>query len=222
VTTITQPADHVRSIHMIWGFIPIAALLTITPGAATAMIVRSSLTGGWRSGVRTIAGNEVGVVAWALLSVAGISALIAASEVAFLVLKIAGAAVLIALGVQSLRAARRLQTMPDHESPAIALGSRRRRPFSDGVLTSIANPKLAIFFVALFPQFVGRRDTVLSTTLVMAAIIIVLDFAWYTALSVLVSRAKRVFDESRLAKWLERISGSILIALGIRVALEAR
>ena len=212
---------------MVWAFIPIAALLTITPGAATAMVVRSSIAGGWRGGVRTIAGNEVGVVAWALLSVAGISALIAASEVAFVALKVTGATVLIALGVRSLSAARR--HAPTHDpvvsrtpSPAPAVKGRRRRPFSDGVLTSIANPKLAVFFVALFPQFVGRRDTVLSTTLLMASIIVVIDFAWYTALSVLVSRAKRVFDESRLAKWLERISGSILIALGIRVALEAR
>ena len=69
-------------------FLPIAALVTITPGAATAMVIRSAMRGGWRAGVRTIAGNSIGVVVWALLSIAGISALVAASEVAFLVLKL--------------------------------------------------------------------------------------------------------------------------------------
>jgi RhtB (resistance to homoserine/threonine) family protein len=203
---------------MVWAFIPIAALLTITPGAATAMVVRSSMSGGWRAGVRTVAGNEVGVVVWAVLSVAGISALIAASEIAFVALKVIGAAVLVGLGVQSLRAARRAETLPAPDQPQ----PRRRHPFRDGVVTSLANPKLAVFFVALFPQFVGRRDTVLATALLMAALIVVFDFAWYTALAVIVSRARHAFDRSRLARWFERISGSILIALGVRVAVESR
>jgi threonine/homoserine/homoserine lactone efflux protein len=218
---------------MIWAFIPIAALLTITPGAATAMVVRSAMSGGWRAGVRTVAGNEVGVVVWAVLSVAGVSALIAASEVAFIALKVIGAAVLIGLGVQSLRAARRHGTTEhdparrhgttEHDALAArAPAPPRRHPFRDGVVTSLANPKLAVFFIALFPQFVGRRDTVLATALLMAALIIVFDFLWYTTLAVLVSRAKRAFDETRLARWFERISGSVLIALGIRVAAESR
>src|SRR3954462_13851680 len=88
---------------MLWAFIPIAALVTVTPGAATAMVVRSAMRGGWRAGVSTIAGNSIGVVAWALLSIAGISALVAASAIAFVVLKLTGAAVLVWLGVQSLR-----------------------------------------------------------------------------------------------------------------------
>lgn len=90
---------------MLWAFIPIAALVTITPGAATAMVIRSALRGGWRDGVRTIAGNSIGVIVWALLSIAGISALVAASEIAFLALKLTGAAVLVWMGIQSFRRA---------------------------------------------------------------------------------------------------------------------
>jgi len=206
---------------MIWAFIPIAALVTVTPGAATALVLRSTLTGGWPSGIRTIAGNEIGVVAWSLLSVAGISALIAASEAAFVILKLVGAAVLVGLGVQSLLSARRHRpaAAPDAGPPP---PTRRRRAFRDGVITSLANPKLAVFFLALFPQFVGRRDAVLSTTLLMALLIVVFDIVWYSTLSLIVSRAKRAFDGSRLARWLERISGTVLIALGIRVAIEQR
>jgi threonine/homoserine/homoserine lactone efflux protein len=200
---------------VLWTFIPIAVLLTVTPGAGTAMVVRSALRGGWRAALLTIAGNSVGVVLWALLSVLGISALVAASEVAFLVLKLTGAAVLVWLGVQSLLRAGRADSAP--VAPVV-----RRRAFRDGLLTSITNPKLAVFFVALFPQFVEDRAAVLPTTLLMAALIVVFDFAWYSGLAVLVSRAKRELMRTRVARWVERTTGAVLIALGARVALEQR
>ena len=194
---------------MLWTFLPIAALLTVTPGPGTAMVVRSALRDGWRSGVLTVAGNSIGVVAWALLSVLGISALVAASEVAFMALKLVGAGVLVWLGVQSLRGA-------GHGEP---VGERRGRAFRDGLVTSLANPKLAVFFIALFPQFIEGGAGVLSTTLLMAGLIVTFDFAWYTSLAVVVSRAKRRVVRSR---WLERTTGAVLIALGVRVAIEQR
>jgi threonine/homoserine/homoserine lactone efflux protein len=196
---------------MLWAFLPIAVLVTITPGAGTANVVRSALRGGWRSGVLTIAGNSVGVIVWGLLSVLGVSALIAASEVAFLVLKITGACMLVWLGVQSLRHAGR---------PVDAVPRGGRRPFRDGLVTSLANPKLAIFFVALFPQFVGDRGSVLPTTLLMVALVVALDFVWYTTLAVVVSRARAAYSGSRLSRRVERLTGAVLIALGARVALE--
>jgi threonine/homoserine/homoserine lactone efflux protein len=198
---------------MLWAFLPIAVLVTITPGAGTANVVRSALRGGWRSGVLTIAGNSIGVIAWGLLSVLGVSALIAASEIAFLVLKVTGACVLVWLGVQSLRHAGR---------PVDAVPRAGRRPFRDGLVTSLANPKLAIFFVALFPQFVGERGSVLPTTLLMVALVVALDFVWYTALAVLVSRARAAYSGSRLSRRVERLTGVVLIGLGARVALEQR
>jgi threonine/homoserine/homoserine lactone efflux protein len=195
---------------VLWTFLPIAVVVTITPGPATAMVVRSALRSGWRSGVLTVAGNSIGVVAWGLLSVLGISALVAASEVAFLTLKLVGAAVLIWLGVQSLRGG----------GEAVEAPGTSARPFRDGLVTSLANPKLAVFFVALFPQFLDGGGAVLPTTLLMAAMIVAFDFAWYTSLAVMVSRAKEGFMRTRVARWTERITGSVLIALGARVAIE--
>jgi threonine/homoserine/homoserine lactone efflux protein len=195
---------------VLWTFLPIAVVVTITPGPATAMVVRSALRSGWRSGVLTVAGNSIGVVAWGLLSLLGISALVAASEVAFLTLKLVGAAVLIWLGVQSLRGGGE-----PVEAPGASAG-----PFRDGLVTSLANPKLAVFFVALFPQFLDGGAAVLPTTLLMAAMIVAFDFAWYTSLAVMVSRAKEGFMRTRVARWTERITGSVLIALGARVAIE--
>src|SRR3954469_14352775 len=191
---------------MLWAFVGIAIVVTMTPGAATAMVVRSAMRGGWRAGVLTIAGNSLGVVTWALLSIAGISALVAASEVAFVALKVTGAAVLVWLGIQSLRRSRK-------ELPTVL----QPRAFRDGLVTSLANPKLAVFFIALFPQFVGERGDVLPTTLAMAAMIVCGDFIWYSTLALLASRAKSGFMRSRIGRWMERVTGSVLIALGLRV-----
>ena len=94
------------------------------------------------------------------------------------------------------------------------------RAFRDGVVTSLANPKLAVFFVALFPQFVGKSGNVLATTLLMAALIVALDWVWYGALAILASRAKAGFMRSRGGRWMERATGAVLIGLGLRVALS--
>jgi threonine/homoserine/homoserine lactone efflux protein len=196
---------------MIWAFVPIAVLVTITPGAGTAMVVRSAIRGGWRAGLLTIAGNEVGVLLWALLSLLGVSALIAASEVAFAILKVVGAAILLWLGVQSLLGSRRA-----------AEPRPRGSALRDGLITSLANPKLAVFFVALFPQFVDERAAALPTTLLMAALIVVFDVLWYSGLAIAASHASRRFARSALARWLERTTGAVLIALGARVAFEER
>jgi threonine/homoserine/homoserine lactone efflux protein len=116
---------------MLWAFVPVAIVVTLTPGAATAMIVRNALRGGSRAGVLTIAGNSIGVVAWALLSVLGISALVAASEAAFVALKVTGAVVLVWMGVQSRRALPPVRGRP-RERPADDAGHggahRRLRP----------------------------------------------------------------------------------------------
>jgi threonine/homoserine/homoserine lactone efflux protein len=111
---------------VLWTFVPIAALLTITPGAGTAMVVRSTMRGGRRAAVLTVVGNEIGVVVWACLSVLGISALVAASNVAFLVLKAGGAVILVWLGVNSLLGRSAVVARPARN--AFATGSSRRWP----------------------------------------------------------------------------------------------
>jgi threonine/homoserine/homoserine lactone efflux protein len=200
-------------------FLPIALLLTITPGVGTALVVRSAATGGRRRALVTIAANEVGVLTWGLLSVLGISALVAASEVAFATLKVVGAVALLWLGVQTIARARRGE---DTASPGPADDRGHRFAFRDGLLTSLTNPKLAVFFVALFPQFVPAGAPVLPATLLMATTIVVFDLAWYSSLALVVARARRAYDRSRLARRIEALTGAVLVGLGIRVALEPR
>ena len=201
---------------MLWAFIPIAIVVTVTPGPATALVIRSALRGGRRAALATIAANSLCVLVWAALSVLGMSALVAASATAFAALKVVGAVVLVHLGVQALRRAAR--------GEEIVVGGRGLPPataFRDALLTGITNPKLAVFFVALFPQFVPAGAPVLGTALLMAATIVALDVVWYGALSAAVIRVRQGVIGRRVAAWLERATGAVLIALGVRVALDA-
>lgn len=192
-------------------FLPVAVLVTITPGPATAMVVRSAAVGGRRAAFVCTAGNSLGVLAWGLLAAAGLAAVVATSVTAFTVVKLVGAVVLIVLGVQSLR-----------HRPA---GGRERgagRAFRDGLVTSVSNPKLAVFYVALFPQFVPAGTAVLPAAVLMAATIVAFDLVWYSALAWAVTRARRAFAESPWARRVERLTGVVLVGLGVRLALERR
>jgi threonine/homoserine/homoserine lactone efflux protein len=190
-------------------FLGVAVLLSLLPGPATALVVRSAAVHGRRSAFLTVLGNSTGILFWALASVLGISALVAASQAAYTTLRIAGAIVLLYLGVQMLR-----KKAVDEERD-----SGRRSSYVQGLVTSGANPKLAVFFIALLPQFVPAGAPVLPWTLAMAAILICVDLVYFTALAWAVTRAKRAIVGSRR---IERLTGAVMIALGLRVALESR
>jgi len=203
-------------LHDLPAFLAIAVVVVLTPGPATALVVRNSLRGGPRAAWATTAGNSTGILAWALASVLGISALVAASEAAFATLKIVGAVVLVWLGVQAWRRSR--AGLP----PEPADYARGANHYREGLITSFANPKLAVFFVALFPQFVPENESVLAATLTMAAIIVAMDLVYFTGLSVLVSRTRHAFVERGWTRRMERIAGTVFIALGLRLALTDR
>jgi threonine/homoserine/homoserine lactone efflux protein len=169
------------------------------------------VTGGVPAAFRSVVGNVAGVAGWALLSALGVAALVAVSEAAFVTLKVVGAVVLVWLGVQALRGARR-ESKPASD----------RRIVGEAFLTSAANPTLAVFFVALFPGFIPAGEPVLPRALAMAALVIAFDFMWYLTLAALVSRAGRAVVGSRLARRLEQLTGAVLLALAGRLALERR
>jgi len=193
-------------------FAGIAVLVSLTPGPATALVVRSAAVHGRREALLVTFGNSTGIFMWAIASVLGISALVAASETAFWVLKIVGAAVLIVLGIQALRGTK-------SDAPAERTA---RTSFGSGLMTSFANPKLAVFFIALFPQFVPDGASVLPTTLAMAALLIAVDLVYFSLLAFVVARAHHAVVSSKLARRIERLTGAVMIGLGVRVALERR
>jgi threonine/homoserine/homoserine lactone efflux protein len=194
-------------------FAPVAVVLTITPGAGTAMVVRSAVRGGPRRALVTTIGNSIGVLAWGCFAAVGIAAIVATSAEAFTAIKLVGAVVLLILGLQSLRGRRAAETVAAPEGGA---------PLRDGLVTSLANPKLAVFFAALFPQVVPDGASVLVSALLMAAMIVAFDLVWYSALAYLVARARRAFVEGPWLARAERVTGAVLVGLGVRLALERR
>jgi threonine/homoserine/homoserine lactone efflux protein len=197
---------------MLLTFLPVAVLLSITPGVATALVVRNAARGGRRQAFLTTSGNSVGVLAWACFAAVGIAAVIAASAAVFDAVKLAGAALLLFMGVRSL--------LGRHDADVVT--ARGRSAFREGLVTSLANPKLAAFFVALFPQFIPRGAPVLPSALAMAAMIVAVDLVWYSVLAALVARARTAFTEGGWGRRIERLTGAVLIGLGIRLALERR
>jgi threonine/homoserine/homoserine lactone efflux protein len=199
-------------------FVGIAALLTITPGADMAMVSRSVLIGGRREAFATTLGILAGCLVWAVVSAAGVAAVLAASRTAYDALRLAGAAYLIWLGVQSLLAARRDRPAAER----YGVGARRQSPFRQGLLTNLFNPKIAIFYSTFLPQFIGPGDQALLLSLLLAGVHIAFGLVWLTAYTWLLDRAVTAFASSRVRRALDALTGTVLVALGLRLAAERR
>ena len=199
---ITSHGIYNRPVHSLLVFAGVAVLVTLTPGPATAMVIRSALRGGRRDALLTTLGNSIGVLFWGFASAVGISALVAASEVAFAVLKIGGAVVLVSLGIQAfVRSRRKTRSARGTRARPRVGACVPRRPRS----RRSSNPKLAIFFIALFPQFIPKGDPVLPTALGMSALIVALDLVWYSMVALAVHAGTGVLAGSRWPARLERV-----------------
>jgi threonine/homoserine/homoserine lactone efflux protein len=198
-------------LHTLLTFLPVAAALTFTPGVGTALVVRSAVRGGRREALVATVGNSLGILAWGVFAAVGVAAVVAASASVFTTVKLIGAVILIVLGLQGLLARKASSPPPP---PGTALRA--------GLVTSLANPKLAVFFVALFPQFVPDGAPVLPSALAMAGMVVALDLVWYSALAYGVARTRRAFSEGPWLRRAERLTGGVLVALGVRLAFERR
>jgi RhtB (resistance to homoserine/threonine) family protein len=199
-------------------FLAVATLLTITPGADMALVTRNVLRGGLGAGLRTSAGILTGLFVWALLSAIGVAAIVAASATAFTVLKLAGAAYLIYLGVSTLWHSRAAV----HAAAAAAPAAPLRSLYRQGLLSNLTNPKVGIFYTSFLPQFVEPGRSVLLWTSWLAAIHIAMGVAWLAVFAWLVARAAHALSRPRVRRALDRVTGTVLVALGLRVASGAR
>jgi threonine/homoserine/homoserine lactone efflux protein len=198
---------------MLLAFLGVAVVVIVTPGQDTALTVRNTLAGGRRAGVRTAIGVATGQAVWALAASAGVTALLVASEPAFLALKLAGAAYLVYLGAQALLAAVRRRA-PVHETGASARGHELRQ----GLLSNLGNPKMAVFFSSLLPQFGDSFAALLGLGLVFCA----LTLTWLTAYAFALARAGDVLRRPRLRRMIDAVTGTALVALGVRLAAVDR
>lgn len=202
--------------HRLFVFLGLAWLLTITPGPDMALVLRNALGGGFAAGVRTSAGIISGLCLWAAASAAGIAALLAASATAFTVLKLVGAAYLVTIGIASLLRSRRAQALRARRPPA------RGGLFRQGLLTNLLNPKIGVFYTTFLPQFISPGRSAVAWTFALAAIHIGTGVVWLTFYSWLVTRAREALTAPRLRRMLDRITGTVLVGFGLRLALERR
>ncbi len=202
-------------------FLIIALLVTVTPGPGTATVLRVAARDGRAAARGTILGNSAGVLTWGVLSAVGVSSLIVASQIAYDALRIGGATVLVVLGTRSLLARHRADSEHARENEVAQRERRRRAGWRAGLVTSLSNPKLAVFFVALFPQFLMRGSPVLPYALAMAATVVALDIMWFSALTYAVDKARNML-RPRVQRMMERVTGAVMIGLGIRLAMESR
>ena len=201
----------------ILAFTGIAALLTVLPGADMALVAKVTLLDGKRAAFFTSLGICAGLPVHATASALGLSLIIATSAEAFAVVKFAGAGYLAYLGVRTIRDSLRPAADPEvTAAPARSL----RAAFTQGFLSNVLNPKVALFYLTFLPQFITPGDNVLAKSLLLAGIHAVLGLLWLPLYAYAIDRLGAVVRGAR--RWLERLSGAALIGLGVRLALERR
>jgi threonine/homoserine/homoserine lactone efflux protein len=201
-------------------FVPVALLLTLIPGADTALVTRNALAMGMRGARWTILGIASGCLTHATMSARGLSAILATSARAYETVKLAGAAYLLWIGVQSIRQAG--HPVSTETADVASAPNRGAHPFTQGFLTNILNPKVALFYLTFLPQFIPAGASVLRTSLLLAMIHNVLGFAWLSLYARFVDRLRVALTRPVVKGWLERVTGGALVLLGARLAWDRR
>jgi threonine/homoserine/homoserine lactone efflux protein len=197
--------DGVVSVLLL-SFLGVSALVIVTPGQDTALTIRNTLRGGRRDGVLTAVGVATGQLVWAVATSVGLAAVLVASEPAFRAVRLFGAAYLVFLGLQSLVRAVRHVSSPG----VVSVG--RTRPFRQGVISNLGNPKMAIFFTSLLPQFAHSFGGLLLLGVTFA----VMTIAWLS----FIARAGDVLRRPRVRRVVDAVVGAVLVAFGVRLATE--
>ncbi|HXL78148.1 MAG TPA: LysE family translocator [Candidatus Eisenbacteria bacterium] len=202
---------------LLLAFIGVSLLLAVTPGPDMAVVTRNALAHGRRGVVLTTTGIALALSIWVTGTAVGLSALLRASGELLFVLKLVGAVYLAYLGVRTLmesrhRPADMLANAPP-PAPAHAI-------FRQGFLSAISNPKLGVFFVTFLPQFVAPGQAVLPRLFELGLIFAVIGWTWMIVYGLLIARVRDFITAPRVRKWMQRVTGVVLLGFGARLALE--
>lgn len=204
-------------------------LLNVTPGPDTAYIVGRSVSQGRMAGLMSALGVSAGYCVHVLAVAFGLTALLAASTVAFTVIKVVGAAYLIYLGGRMLLAPpERDDTSVEAETPEQTAAAKRPRPlkalFMQGFLTNVLNPKVVLFFLSFFPQFVDPHASHKAAAFVaLGVVFIAMSTVWNSMVAwVAASVTRSVAGKPGIKRWLDRVVGTAFIGLGARLAFTTR
>jgi len=198
-------------------FVVVSAVVICTPGQDTALTIRNTLSGGRGSGIATALGVSAGQAVWTVAASAGVVALLTASEPVFHALKLVGAAYLVYLGAQSLWAALARRTQEHAVRSAAPLSPARA--MRQGVLSNLGNPKMAVFFASLLPQFAPEGSSSFAVLLMLGFLFCAMTLAWLSLYAVAISRLGRLVTTT-VRRTLDAVTGVVLVALGYRLATE--
>ena len=199
-------------------FAAAAGVFTITPGLDTAMTLRTATTSGWKAGLAAVVGICLGLGIWGLAAAFGLTALLAASETAFTVVKWAGALYLAWLGIGLILHPR--TSLGAAEAVPVQVQADARAPFRRGLLTNLLNPKVGIFYMTFMPQFIPPHVNVKEFSLLLTAIQALLSFAWLALLVVLTVPLGRFLSSATVVRRMARLTGSIFLAFSLKLALS--
>lgn len=202
------------------GFAALAAVLTIIPGLDTALVLRSALARGASFAIATALGIGTGALVWGAAAAVGAAALLAASELAYRLLTLAGAVYLVYLGVMLIvRASSASAAASDADSvPAVP---SHWRGFLTGVWTNLLNPKVGAFYLATIPQFVPPGTSPLGMGLLLAGVHDVLSVLWFALIIAIASYARRWLAQPRVLRMIDRVAGVAFVGFGVKLALPS-
>jgi threonine/homoserine/homoserine lactone efflux protein len=208
-------------VHELAAFVGVSAVVIVTPGQDTALTIRNTLAGGRRGGVLTACGVISGQLTWALATSAGLAALLLASQSAFVALKIVGATYLAYLGFRGLLAARRRADSSGTHARRPSRALPARTAYRQGLLSNLGNPKIAVFFTSLLPQFAGRHASFFALV-ALGALFAAMTLVWLTGYAIAVAKAGDLLRRPRIRRAIDAVTGLVLLGLGLRLATEHR
>lgn len=198
-------------------FAVFAGLLTITPGLDTMVVVRTAAVSGRAAGFAAALGVGLGCLCWAIAGGLGLTALLTASQLAYDMVRWAGAGYLFVLGVRALWSARSRRSSV--EAPVVVPVRTPGSAFRVGLLTNLLNPKIGVFYLAALPQFLPRGVPSLPASIALGVVHDVEGLVWFTLLIFVVSRAATLLARPRVQRRLEALTGVAFIGFGVKLAL---
>jgi threonine/homoserine/homoserine lactone efflux protein len=205
--------------HAVAAFTLAAGLLTITPGLDTALVLRTAAVEGHRRAMLAGVGICCGCLMWGLAASVGLGTLLAASQVAYRILRLAGACYLIFLGAKMLLRKQRLASaMGGALSPPMCASAPRW--FVRGLLTNLLNPKVGAFYVTFLPQFIPAGVAVTSFSMLLAAIHATEGILWFALLTLATRPLSRWLCRPSVAQTLDRATGTVLVGFGLGLVLD--
>jgi RhtB (resistance to homoserine/threonine) family protein len=196
-------------------YLLVSGLLIITPGPDMALVTRNAVAYGQRAALVTMLGIETGLIVWTAAAVLGVAALLQTSAALFGAVKLAGAAYLVYLGARTLLGLLKPTSQTEASAPA---GS----PFREGLLSNLLNPKIAVFFTSLIPQFVTPGPEAAGQSVVLGALYVLMGLVWLTAYALVASSAGAALRRGRVRRLLDGITGTVLVGFGLRLATDQR